>query len=242
MIFTKLVIFDLDDTLIATGEAVLKAREAVLREFLGLSTPISLGWAQNGWQRLTWYYPVEERADIFGVLCRSMGRPEPTPEEYDSMGKLYAQVMMANLKLSEGGEYVLDAIRSEGILIGLVTNGRRAFQMEKITLTALDRWIPIDLTIIDEPGSPNAKPRPTSLIKLCEVTGVSPSEMVSVGDRVTDVIAGNLAGCHTFLYYGSPLEVRLPGPSGIISIEMPEYSIRRLEDLPRYLTGRTRSS
>jgi phosphoglycolate phosphatase-like HAD superfamily hydrolase len=232
---TKLAIFDLDDTLLATRDAVLVARDCVLREFLGLETPLSLMAAQDVWQRLTWYYSVDDRLGIFSALCHSMRLSAPDPPTCDLIGKRYAEVFASSLKLTSGAENVLDRLKSDGKLIGLVTTGKSGFQKEKIALTQLERWIPSTLTLIEEPGSPSAKPRPTSILNLCSSINVKPSDVLAVGDRITDVIAGNLAGCRTVLYYGRSLEVRLPGPNGIIDLEIPDYSIRRLSDLLQFL-------
>jgi HAD superfamily hydrolase (TIGR01549 family) len=232
---TELVIFDLDDTLLATRDAVLEARETVLREFLGLDSALSLAAAQDAWQRLTWYYSVDDRWGIFIALCRSMGLAEPRAATRDAIAGRYAEVFEVKLQLTSGAESLLDSLKASGILVGLVTSGNGDFQKRKIELVELERWIPSHMTVIEEPGGRNSKPKPDSILELCDSQNIEPRNVLAVGDRVTDIIAGNLAGCRTILYFGRGLEVRLPGPSGILNLEIPDYSIRRLSDLLHYL-------
>ncbi len=240
MITARLAIFDLDDTLIATRDAVLIARETVLREHLKLTSPADLGFAQEGWQRLTWYYSADDRVSIFAALCRALGRPEPARSERTVIAERYEEVMIANVALSPGAERTLDSLQEQGVLLGIVSAGTKTRQQQKISHTRLGRWVRDEYIVVDEPGSPNAKPHPTSFLQVCTVAGVSPSDAVTIGDRVADTIAGNLAGCHSVFYYGRPLEVRLPGPPGLLNIELPELSIRALEDLLRHVAGPTR--
>jgi len=237
MISIKLAIFDLDDTLVATRDSVLSARDAVLREFLELKASLELNGAQDAWQRLTWYYSADNRVAIFSALCRSLGRPEPSIAHCDSMAARYEEVMTEHLRMNSGAEFLLDGLRTKGIKAGIVTTGNGIRQKQKFDRLELSRWIPWERVTVDEPGSLSAKPQPTSLLKLCRQLNVEPSEAVVIGDRPTDVIAGNLAGCHTVLYYGCGLEVRLPGPSGMLNLEIPEQSIRELVRLTEILRG-----
>jgi len=122
---------------------------------------------------------------------------------------------------------VLAWLKAEGIAVAVATNqsgvARGYFTLEQVHAfhTAMDATIQatgglinayaicphlIDGTVADKAISCNCrKPKPGLINQLLEKFQVSPENAIVIGDRETDLLAGQAAGVKSFLYDGGDL-------------------------------------
>ncbi|MDD3012873.1 MAG: HAD family hydrolase [Candidatus Gastranaerophilales bacterium] len=80
------------------------------------------------------------------------------------------------------------------------------------------------------------KPKPGLLIKAIEKYSIDPSKSFMVGDRISDIIAGFLAGCKTIQYKsGKHLEPMIKTDLNIPENIQPDYIIDRISDLRKII-------
>lgn len=83
---------------------------------------------------------------------------------------------------------------------------------EGITITD-SRMCPHD----DSSACACRKPKPGMIISLCEQYGISPDETAMIGDSITDVQAGQAAGCAEYFLLTTRTDVDLPPRSFVAS-------------------------
>ena len=95
-------------------------------------------------------------------------------------------------------------------------------KFEKVTIDDFDAIITREVSL--------PKPHPDGVIKSAGQMGLSPEELLVVGDFRFDVIAGIRAGASTVLLTNGGESVMAPNDP------QPDYTISRLEDLPALIT------
>lgn len=127
-----------------------------------------------------------------------------------------------NAELQPGASEVIVALRARGIKVGLLTrNSRRSVETvcAKFELT-------FDATVTRE-DAPH-KPSPEPVLKLAQLWGLPPAEMMMVGDYVYDLRCGHNAGAKAVL---------------LVNGNVPEWAheadavIHRLDELMGVLDG-----
>jgi len=99
-----------------------------------------------------------------------------------------------------GVEWVLSELEKRGIPWGIVTN-----KMEYLCLPILEKtgWKAAATTVICGDTVAKNKPDPEPVLAACREIGVSPEDVLMVGDDLRDMEAGRRAGCRTaFALYG----------------------------------------
>jgi phosphoglycolate phosphatase len=178
----KAVIFDFDGTLTELTldfGAMRKAVEAIAARYM----------APDAVRRLDGLYILEMidaleglldhkggafRQEALGVLCRMEVEAASGKEVYP---------------YTRG---VLDALRREGLLIGVITRNCTA---------AVERVFPDIRTCVDAVATRDdvraVKPEPAHVRAILAALGVEARDALLVGDHPTDMIAGNASGVHT---------------------------------------------
>jgi HAD superfamily hydrolase (TIGR01509 family) len=198
---TRLVLFDLDDTLVdrsaayrrwaaafAAGRDLNPADLAVLHDVdlwqVGLFTQLS---------RIHQHFAPGEDADRFWESFR---------DHYPRYNRCEPQVLRG-----------LARLRNAGWTIGIVTNGRTVNQTDKITFTglahAVDGW-----AISEEVGA--SKPDPAIFHTAARRTGtdVTAGGWMVGDDLVADIGGGQAAGLNTmWLHHTRPLAADAPQPT-----------------------------
>jgi len=95
--------------------------------------------------------------------------------------------------LQPGAEQVLEALRKRGLKLALLTRNSRESVDQVVARFAMD----FDVSIAREDARP--KPSPEPVLKIAAALGLSPAELLVVGDYIFDVQAGRAAGSHTAL-------------------------------------------
>ena len=132
---------------------------------------------------------------------------------------------------NRGVEKCLRTLRKKQIPVGILTRNRlesvkkSLAQFKEVTIEDFDAIVTREMSL--------PKPHPDGVIKAAAEMGVSPEELLVVGDFRFDVIAGKRAGASTVLLTNGGESVMAPDDP------QPDYTISRLEDLPALLSQLT---
>ena len=132
---------------------------------------------------------------------------------------------------NRGVEKCLRTLRKKQIPVGILTRNRlesvkkSLVQFKEVTIDDFDAIVTREMSL--------PKPHPDGVIKAAAEMGVSPEELLVVGDFRFDVIAGKRAGASTVLLTNGGESVMAPDDP------QPDYTISRLEDLPTLLSQLT---
>lgn len=195
-----LVIFDLDDTLLATSRAVVEARRMVLKELNPHWGPTDVARGLRTWRAATAIYrDTTSLSAILDVIYVAAGARRDTYSR-DRDAELQGAYRQRIVEGTDVNPQVLDAARRlewEGCVIGVVSNGDRAEQLAKVERVGLVKSLRSLRVVVCDGVELPYKPDPAGLIQL--VGDRRTDDAVFVGDRMTDILAGKLAGVKTVL-------------------------------------------
>ena len=162
----KGVIFDLDDTLYSEKEYVRSGYKAVA-EYLG----------DNGYVSTLWEYFKTGKPAI-DELLRDIGRE---PEKAECLNTY--RTHKPDIHLYDGVVEMIERLKSQGLRVGIITDGRPTGQRKKIAALGLDKIVE-DIIITDELGG-------TQFRKPCDIAfrimttkwRLNPADIVYVGDN-----------------------------------------------------------
>jgi len=175
----RVVLFDLDQTLLDSADLVVTAFVDTCRVLLGRTL--------NHEDTLrSWAWPVRDR---FHELA-----PERADELTRDYLRRYLEMHDHRVRLFPGVPDVLDTLRARGYLLGIVTSKRRATTDAAVRLFGLDRWCGV--IVVDEDVRRH-KPDPEPVVLAARRLGVAAAEALMVGDSAEDITAGRGAGAGT---------------------------------------------
>jgi phosphoglycolate phosphatase len=90
----------------------------------------------------------------------------------------------------------LEAIRAQGLPMAVITNKPAAFTLPLLEMSALAEFF---TRVVSGGDLPRHKPDPMALTWACGRLGVSPADVLFVGDSVNDFLAARAACCRVFL-------------------------------------------
>ena len=128
---------------------------------------------------------------------------------------------------NEGAEACLRMLKGRGMYLGILTrNSERSVRkviekFEGVTVEDFAAVITRDCSL--------PKPHPDGVLEAARRMGVSPGEVLMVGDFRFDVLAGKAAGAHTVLLTNGGARLMAPEDPD------PDHTITRLEELPGLL-------
>ena len=181
----ELFTFDLDGTLLDTAQDFLKAVN-ILRE----------------------KYEIEE-ADFNEVRSRvsqgalslatyALNAENTSPDQQEiyrqELLDIYEECCLDETTLFDGIEDVLNCLNNKKIKWGIMTNKPRRFA-EGIVQSKLSAFHTPFLICPDDVNA--RKPDPKGLFRAIEITGISASKSIYIGDHQIDIIAGRKAGMTT---------------------------------------------
>jgi len=132
---------------------------------------------------------------------------------------------------NRGAEKCVCTLRNRQIPVGILTRNRltsvkKALEkFKKVTINDFDTIVTREFSL--------PKPHPAGVIKAADQMGLSPEELLMVGDFRFDVIAGKRAGASTVLLTNGDKSVMAPDDP------QPDHTISHLEDLPALLSQLT---
>ena len=173
------VLFDLDGTLIDSGEIILSSFRHATRTVLAREIPdevlASAVGGSNIYEQMRAF--DEERADELVRVYREHNEP-----------------LHDDLVAFEGIEGVLERLKSERRRLGIVTAKRRRTVDLAFSLLPLERYFD---TVVTAEQTKQHKPHPEPVLAALERLGSSPDEAAFVGDSPFDMGAGKAAGVFT---------------------------------------------
>jgi len=167
--------------------------------------------------------------DRDGVLTRALVRD----------GNAYAPVTPAEMEIDEEAAGALARLKAAGFLLIVVTNqpdvarGAQTLKGVEVINAVLERALPIDEIRIcchdDADGCQCRKPKPGMILAAAADHGIDLAASFMVGDRWSDVAAGNAAGCRTVL---------LPRPYSEMERCQPTWQAADLAEAAKIIGGR----
>jgi len=203
----RAVLFDLDGTLLDSGELILTAFQATVRAHLHREIPREEVFDM-------WSRPIRER---FHVLATD--RDELLTQDYLHR---YLALHDRYARLFPGIPDLLETLKRSGYAMGIVTSKRRSTAMAAVVRFRLDRWCPI--VIVDEDVRRH-KPDPESVRLAAARLDVPPAASLMVGDSPLDIAAGQAAGAGTAAALWGTVDARQ------LLAAAPDLRLARPEDL-----------
>lgn len=171
----KAIVFDLDDTLYPENEYVLSGFEVVSRI---LETKYKICDAK---EKLVKLY----QQDIKNVYNRLLSSENISysDEDIKMLVDIYRDNKPESLKPYSGVEDMLEVLKRQGYLLGIITDGREKQQNAKLNALNIRRYFD-EIIISDSLGGEEfRKPDERAFLLIAQRLGVNPSEMVYVGDN-----------------------------------------------------------
>jgi phosphoglycolate phosphatase len=215
----KLVLFDLDGTLVHSAPDLATAANRMLQE-LGCAEQSEeriVGWIGNGMVRLV------KRA----LTGEWNGEPEGELFERGlaSFKAHYAATLSVRTRPFPGVVESLQTLASAGFVLGCATNKPAAFTEPLLAQLGLARYFGV---VVSGDTVAARKPDPLPLLHACQLAGVSPARTVLVGDSANDVLGARAAGMHAVAVtygYNQGRDVRELQPDVVVdsAAELPQY-------------------
>ena len=187
----RAVLLDLDGTLLDTVLDLHAAANGMLAD-LG-RPPVAVGEIRAYVGR---GIPNLVKRVLAGKL-EAADDPAPPPDNaLASFRQHYAHFNGRAAKPFPGVVEGLDAFKSMGLPMGVITNKAQAFTVPLLERTSL---MPYMSVTVSGDQLPKPKPDPMPLVWACGRMNVSPADTLMIGDSVHDYHAGRAAGCKVFL-------------------------------------------
>ena len=194
---TKLVIFDLDDTLIDFASTRLVAHDLIaevladegiavapfLQACVEVDRPLFMQFEQGRLTRQE--YRMRRFADPFDRLGLM-----PREGLVAQLNRVFMDCVNDSPKLYDDARPTLHRLRGEGLRLAILTNGPADGQRRKLVATGLGEAVD-HVAIGEEAGV--SKPHPQAFLRVCDHLGIDPGECLMVGDSLTLDYQGALA-------------------------------------------------
>jgi phosphoglycolate phosphatase len=205
-----MILIDVDGTLVDSVPDLAYCVDELMK---ALGRPVHgeakvRNWVGNGVERLV-------RRALIGQLD---GEPPDADyaRAYPIFLELYAENTSKRSRLYPGIREGIDWLKSQGYLLGCVTNKAAQFTLPLLQ----DLGVRDDFAIVVSGDTlPVKKPDPAPLLHAAQHFGVTPAESLMVGDSVSDVKAARAAGfqivCMSY-GYNHGVDIRTANPDAVI--------------------------
>jgi phosphoglycolate phosphatase len=186
----RAIVIDLDGTLLDTAPDLAVAANRMLADlgFSGLDADVIKSFIGKGIGNL-----------VRRCLGMALGRQEPDEALLEtalaSFTAHYERNLCNGTQRYPGVVEGLAAIRAAGFRLGCITNKATKFTLPLLEQTEIAHFF--ELTVCGD-TLPEKKPHPLPLLHSAKVFGVSPSELLLIGDSANDTEAARAAGCPVF--------------------------------------------
>jgi phosphoglycolate phosphatase len=179
------VTFDLDGTLVDTIPDLAAAANAMLRE---------LGRPEYDMATVAVF--VGRGIPKLVERCLPDGDADALAQAQAIFRRHYAVENGLRSKLYPGVLDGLQAFRTAGLPMAVITNKAAAFTEHLLQATQLASWFEF---AVSGDSLPERKPHPLPMLHACGRLGSSPAENLHIGDSRHDAAAARAAGCPVFL-------------------------------------------
>jgi phosphoglycolate phosphatase len=203
----RLVIFDLDGTLIDSAEDIALHVGRVYRELKGKDVPADEVKKNIG--------------DGARSLLSNFFQGQELEEALERFLHYYISEPVIHTKPYEGVVETLESLKERGVLLAIATNKPHAITLEVLKrlkmLHYFDEVLGADLL-------QEKKPSPLPLLEIAKRLGVSPGLSLMVGDSENDILAGRRAGmltahvCWGYKTPQSPPDYHLDNPKELLRL------------------------
>lgn len=211
------VLFDIDDTLVATREAFGHALSQIARRYLPGVTPerdeeLVTAWradVTDGYGRYTRGETTyrEQRMARANDLHAQFGGPVLDDDAYDAWDVVFDAAFRSAWAPHDDASAVVDELLTAGLVVGALSNAATAYQVAKLERAGLGDRVPM-LVGVDTLGF--GKPDPRAFAEACRRLGTDPARTAYVGDDVVlDAIASSDAGL-VGIWLDRPGDRRIP--------------------------------
>jgi FMN phosphatase YigB (HAD superfamily) len=204
---TKVVLFDLDNTLFDHYHSLRSAISAVQEKYASLAgnkledlIARYNAALQRAYDKYLCKEITYEEADVMKVqlFFTELGLPEPSPEEAREFRAIYKPAYRGNRRAIPGSVETLVRLREHGYRLAIVSNGQIEDQVAKAEAIGIRHLVDRIFTS-EEAGC--SKPNRRIFQFAIEALGASPHMMHMVGDSADSDIKGALdAGLSAILY------------------------------------------
>jgi phosphoglycolate phosphatase len=220
-LIVKLVLFDLDGTLVDTAPDLAAAANRMLRDLGRAPWDVARyrTWIGNGMARfvkraLTGEMQAEPDAALF-------------ERGFAAFTGYYADDVSGDSAVYPGTLEVLERLARAGFVLGCVTNKAGAFTRPLLQNLGLDRYFRI---VVAGDTVSKLKPDPMPLLYACEQVGTTVAHTVFIGDSANDVQAARAAAMPVICVsygYNHGEDIRNHRPDAVVD---------SLAELQQYLT------
>ena len=185
----KVVVIDLDGTLLNTAPDLAYAAEKMMQE-LGRPVPdidTIRSYIGNGVSRL-----------VKRVLTGDMDadpEPEAFRHAYSIYEKHYSDNVARESRPFPGVVEGLQKMREMGLHLACITNKAEKFTIPLLRDTGLLDYFEL---VLSGDSLPKRKPDPLPLQHTCQHFGIAPDQLLLIGDSLNDTQAARAAGTHVF--------------------------------------------
>jgi phosphoglycolate phosphatase len=215
----KMVMLDLDGTLIHTAPDLAASANRMLRDLGRPEADLKLiaTWIGNGVPRLV------KRA-LTGEMMA-----EPEAALFDRAHSLFQKHYAAGVsEFSRPYPGVLEGLKqleAQGYTLACITNKAEAYTLPLLKNLDLHRYFKL---ILSGDSLPKQKPDPLPLLHACKHFGITPDHGVLVGDSANDVAAARAAGMPVICVpygYNHGHDIRESHPDQVVEslAELPQY-------------------
>lgn len=230
----KAVIFDVDDTLCNTSQAVAPALQKVFTDnlvhFPGKTVTEMMELDRKAFEELFRHpeIPIPSATILIWFRIFEYLHIKPPVKAIYHMIEQFREEYMKHIDVHEGLLDFMQSLQENHIKIGTLTNGTFMEQAKKIILLGLDRYIDYfvatDMTLVD-------KPQKKAFTYVLTKLETKPEETVMIGDLLElDIIGAHEAGLKT-IWFAKEQPKIIPKQVNKVITSYKELSLRDLLDL-----------
>jgi HAD superfamily hydrolase (TIGR01509 family) len=208
----KLIIFDLDGTLIDAYTAITRSFNAAMKRFNYPRQSRAVIRRAVGWGDGQLIRSFVKAGDLDRVLAFYRGHHKKSLLEYS--------------KVFPGARQLLAGLKAQGYKLAVASNRPTRFSLLLIRHLKLNRYFD---HVLCADKLKAGKPHPEILRKIMAELSVNKAETLYVGDMVIDAQAGRRSGVKTVIVTTGSSSARQ------IRLEKPWKMIKRIKDLPKLL-------
>ena len=181
----KAVLFDLDNTLLDFAKFKKKSTEAAVRAMVDAGLENKDEDLSTRFLEFYYSHGIESDDAFQKFLEKEFGKAEP--RILAAGVNAYLKEKYLHLKPYPGVVETLKALKTEGLKLGVVTDGVRLKAWMRLNAAGLDKYFDAVVTFED---TGKKKPAKEPFLKACEELKVKPEECLMVGDWMERDIEG----------------------------------------------------